>query len=799
MQKYFYGGMTIKLLKTSSILLLFLFVAPSVAQDIPPFLTQIRNLNPQQQSNYVIEARKRGYSLLQLERLAKAQGATIQDLSLLRNAWAENLQSSENQEEELNMQNQEPLAFGNDKDMFMFGQAEEESDIFGSAFFANQNITETPQFYVATPAGYRLGPTDEISIDVWGASENRYEVTLSRQGVVRIDRLKPMYLSGLTIAAAERKIRNEFASIYTGLSPDAPNESKVYLDVNLQKARSVVVNITGSVEAPGTYTISGFSSVLNALYAAGGPSESGSYRDISIMRNGKLTHTIDLYDYFVKGTYPSFFLNDQDVIVVSPHHNRITVDGGFKMTGRFETLQNETVEDLLSYVGGFSSEAYKKAVYVDRVLELERQIIKVEQTSYNSTTLTDGDFVEAKSVSDKYLNKVSVSGEVYLPGNYPLNESPTLSALLKSSNGLTPDAYPESAILYRSKQGYFNEIKTIDLLEIASKTQEIKLQPNDSLVVISMENIKAERTVDIQGLVNEPGEYPFYEGMTARDLVLIANGFDDRANTDQIELYTNVTDTDQNRRIKSRGFSFDESKEVELNPSDLMVVRVNPGFQPTTFVTLKGQVSRPGTYPIINENYTLYDLYFDAGEALSGANLRGVSIERKISNQTKSNIEETEDSLNVLFLEEDDKEIKIGVNFEKILSSKGNYTGNLLLNPNDVIFFPKKDSTVSVLGAVQRETAMPYADGISFKEAVIKSGGPTQSANYKNAYVVYQNGDVKGTNRFLFFNIRPKIEPGSVIVVPIKQEKRAMSVQEVIGMTSALASLTLLISTLTGN
>ena len=799
MQKYFYGGMTIKLLKTSSILLLFLFVAPSVAQDTPTFLTQIRNLNPQQQSNYVIEARKRGYSLLQLESLAKAQGATIQDLSLLRNAWAENQQSNENQEEELNTQNQEPLAFGNDKDMFMFGEEEEESDIFGSAFFANQNITETPQFYVATPAGYRLGPTDEISIDVWGASENRYEVTLSRQGVVRIDRLKPMYLSGLTIAAAERKIRNEFASIYTGLSPDAPNESKVYLDVNLQKARSVVVNITGSVEAPGTYTISGFSSVLNALYAAGGPSESGSYRDISIMRNGKLTHTIDLYDYFVKGTYPSFFLNDQDVIVVSPHHNRIIVDGGFKMTGRFETLQNETVEDLLSYVGGFSSEAYKKAVYVDRVLELERQIIKVEQTSYSSTTLTDGDLVEAKSVSDKYLNKVSVSGEVYLPGNYPLNESPTLSALLKSSNGLTPDAYPESAILYRSKQGYFNEIKTIDLLEIASKTQEIKLQPNDSLVVISMENIKAERTVDIQGLVNEPGEYPFYEGMTARDLVLIANGFDDRANTDQIELYTNVTDMDQNRRINARGFSFDESKEVELNPSDLMVVRVKPGFQPTTFVKLKGEVSRPGTYPIINENYTLYDLYFDAGEALSGANLRGVSIERKISNQTKSNIEETEDSLNILFIDEDDKEIKIGVNFEKILSSKGNYTGNLLLNPNDVIFFPKKDSTVSVLGAVQRETAMPYADGISFREAVIKSGGPTQSANYKNAYVVYQNGDVKGTNRFLFFNIRPKLEPGAVVVVPIKQEKRAMSVQEVIGMTSALASLTLLISTLTGN
>jgi protein involved in polysaccharide export with SLBB domain len=799
MQKDFYGGMIIRLMTTSSVLLFLLIVAPSVAQDTPPFLTQIRNSTPKQQASYVIEARKRGYSLVQLEGLAKAQGATLQDLSLLRNAWAGNQQSSENQGLGIEMQNQDSLGFGNDTEMFMFGEEKEESDIFGSAFFANQKITETPQFYVATPAGYRLGPTDEISIDVWGASENRYEVTLSRQGVVRIDRLKPMYLSGLTIAAAERKIRNEFSSIYTGLSPDASNESKVYLDVNLQKARSIVVNITGSVEAPGTYTISGFSSVLNALYAAGGPSESGSYRDISIIRNGKLAHTIDLYDYFVKGTFPSFFLNDQDVIVVSPHHNRIKVDGAFKTTGRFETVHNETVEDLLSYVGGFSSEAYKKAVYVDRVLELEREIIKIEQPSYTFTPLRDGDLVEAKSVSDKYTNKVSVSGEVYLPGNYPLNESPTLSALLKSSNGLTPSAYPESAILYRSKQGYFNEIKTINLLEIVSKTQDIQLQPNDSLVVISMENIKTEKKVDIQGIINEPGEYPFFEGMTAGDLVLIANGFDDRANTDQIELYTNVTDLDQNKRINSRTFSFDEANEVELNSSDLMVIRAKPGYQPTTFVTLKGEVSRPGTYPIINENYTLYDLYFDAGKALTGANLRGVSIERKISNQTKSNIQETEDSLNILFVDEEDTDIKIGVNFEKVLSSKGNFTGNLLLRPNDVIFFPKKDSTVSVLGAVQRETAMPYTNGISLREAVIKSGGVTQSANYKNAYVVYQNGDVKGTKRLLFFNIRPRLQPGAVVVVPVKDEKRAMTVQEIIGMSSAIASLALLVTTIIGN
>ena len=776
---------------------LLLCTTPSVAQESTPFLTQIRNLTPKQQFNYVIEARKRGYSLLQLEGLAKAQGATLEDLSLLRTAWSDSQTGGVGEGLEENLQDEGTRSFGNESQMFDFFEEEEESDIFGSSFFANKNISETPQFYVATPAGYRLGPSDEITIDVWGASENRYEVTLSRQGVVRIDRLKPIYLSGLTLAAAERKIRNEFSSIYTGLSPDSPNESKVYLDVNLQKARSIVVNITGSVEAPGTYTISGFSSVLNALYAAGGPTENGSYRDISILRNGKTVTSIDLYDYFVKGTYPSFFLNDQDVIVVAPHHKRITVGGAFKNTGRFETLENETIEDLLSYTGGFSSTAYKKAVYVDRVVDLQREIIKIEHNAYVTAQLSDGDTVEAKNVTDKYTNRISVSGEVYLPGNYPFKETPTLSALLKSASGLTPDAYGEAAILYRSKQGFVNEIKTIDLAEIVNNTQDVQLQPNDSLVVISMENINPEKTVTIQGVVNEPGEVPFFKGMTARDLILIANGFKDRANIDQIELYTNVTEEQTNKRVNARWFSFEEAKEVELAPSDLMVVRLTPGYQSTTFVRLEGQVTRPGTYPIIKEDYSIYDLYFDAGEALDGANLKGVSVERTVTKEVQDNIEDTADSLNLFFI--DDTKIKIGVDFEKVLSQKGNHPDNVLLKPTDLVSFPKYDSTISILGEIQRETATPYAKNISFREAVNRAGGVKRSSDFKNAYVVYQNGDVRGTKNFLFFRFRPKLEPGAIVVVPVKDERRKITIQETISMTSALASLTLLVRSLTQN
>ena len=799
MQKPLFKTQSRTLSKNTLALLALFTVVMTYAQNTTPFLTSIQNLTPQQQQSYVKEARQRGYSLTQLQGLAKAQGATLDDLTLLQSVWSETEKNSNGSVAEEATDKIE-TNFGENGDLTFFPDTtEEESDIFGSSFFNNTSITQTPQLYVSTPAGYRLGPNDEITIDVWGASENRYEATLSRQGVVRIDRLKPMYLSGLTLAAAKRKIQKEFAAIYTGLSDNAEEASRVYLDVNLQKARSIVVNITGNVNAPGTYTISGFSSVLNALYAAGGPTENGSYRDVTILRGGKKAGSVDLYDYFVKGTYPSMFLNDQDVIVVAPHHKRVTADGAFKTTGRFEALAGETLDDLLFFTGGYASAAYKKAVYIDRIVELEREILKVNISDYSSTELADGDIVQAKEVSDKYTNKISVSGEVYLPGNYPLDQTPTISLLLKSSNGLTPDAYSEAAILYRSKQGFVNEIQTINLVEVLENTNDINLQANDSLVIMSMKNINPERSVSLRGYVKEPGEFPFFEGMTARDLLLMGNGFKDQADVGSIELYSNITEKKQNKKVASRWFSFDEASEIIIKASDLMVVRLKAGFQPTTFVRLEGQVARPGTYPIIKENYSLYDLYYDAGGALAGANFQGVSIERKITKETQENIEETADSLNLFFLEEEDNEIKIGIDFSEVLAKKGDHPDNVLLKSNDVITIPRFDNTISVLGEVQRETATPYKKGISLRNAVIKSGGLKQESDYKNAYVVYQNGDVKGTKRFLFFNIRPKLEPGAIVVVPKKSEKNKMTLQESISVTTALASLTLIVRSLITN
>ena len=758
-------------------------------------MNTLRRLSEQEQQAYVSAAKERGYTLPQLEALARTRGASFDDLVLLRNAW-----------NGANLVVAQPTDFSATQTDTMtdFGQrsyiqadAQPDEQIFGSAFFRNPNITETPQLFVATPASYRLGPGDEITIDVWGASETRYEGMLSRQGVIKIDRLPPLYLSGLTLASAQRQIRKAFLNIYTGLASDAADPDKVFLDVNLKKARSIIINITGNVQAPGTYTLSGFSSVLNALYAAGGPDKNGSFRNIKIIRGGKVATNIDLYDYFVKGNYPNFFLNDQDVIVVAPYSNRIRMTGAFKNQGVFESLPNENMQDLLGFTGGFASNAYKEALYVDRINGLERTVLKLPSADFASSAPQDGDVVEAKAVSDKYTNRVLVSGEVYLPGSYPIEEAPTLSALLSLSSGPTPDAYLESALLYRTNLGVENELVSVDLEQILSETQDVNLQANDSLVVFPALSVVPERTVTIQGAVNKADTFMYYDGMTARDLVLLASGFQYRANTASIEVYRNQSHLNNTQKLTALAFSADETDKISLQPGDLMVVRLLEGYQPTEYVRVEGLSLNPGAYPIQSNSYSIYDLYMDSGGALDGANLSGVSINRVVADEDQEKLEQISDSAVIDI--DDKKRLSIGVDLAEVVRKRGNHEDNIWLKADDIINIPAEEATVSLLGEVQRETVLPYRPGISVHNAIGRAGGFSQNAKRNRVYVVYQNGAVRATSNFLFLKFRPKLEPGAIVVVPPKTQRQKMSLQETISLTTAVASLTVLVRTLINN
>ena len=275
----------------------------------------MNDLNDTELISYWNQAQENGYSIDQIKILARAQG--VSEAEKLLNLKKEFLKLQITL-----IMKSEITEFDSSSLTSIFGKntIEEESDemsdaktlaklpIYGSNYFNNENINSSPILNVATPSSYELGPGDEILISIWGAAENEYSSLISREGFVKVERIGPVYLSGLTITEAKNKLKRSLSKIYSGINSSQNSEFKVYLDISLLNTRSIVVNVTGNVVAPDTYTVSSLSTVLNVLYAAGGPNESGSYRNIKVIRNGKNIKTIDLYDYFSNGIYESFSL-----------------------------------------------------------------------------------------------------------------------------------------------------------------------------------------------------------------------------------------------------------------------------------------------------------------------------------------------------------------------------------------------------------------------------------------------------------------------------------------------------------
>ena len=374
-------------------------------------------------------------------------------------------------------------------------------------------------------------------INLYGASENSYSVQISRNGTVKFDRIAPVYLSGLSIVSAKNRLKNRLSKLYAGLVSN-DKLSKVDIDVSLQKARSVVVNITGQVEAPGTYTISGFSSVLNALFAAGGPNEIGSFRNIKLLRNGKVNKKIDLYDYFVTGLYPNVYLRDQDVILVEAYSKQVDLTSGFKINGLFELKENEVIDDVLKFSGGFSSDSFKEKIFINRINSSSRSVVEFSKEKFSESELIDGDILTAKTVSDFIANSVSIEGSVYLPGEFDLSNTKNIKQLIASSQGLLPDALSK-AILFRTNDGIENEIISIDLNN--EKDLKTFLIDQDRLLIKSSIDLDFKSTIKVEGEVNNPETFDYKNGMTVRDALILSSGFSPFANKSNIILIRNIS------------------------------------------------------------------------------------------------------------------------------------------------------------------------------------------------------------------------------------------------------------------
>ena len=752
------------------IFIAFLFLSfNSFGQDIDELRKKASTSSDNELVVFIKKAKDQGLSLMDAEKQLILIGGKAKEVKKLRDLWNKKISEMEASKDESDDKIQSK--FG-DTDNFEKDSLEvdvvEEKKRFGSDFFKNKNIVETPQLFVATPSDYRLGPGDELLINLYGASENSYPVQISRNGNVKLDRMDPIYLSGLSIKSASKRLKSRLSKIYTGLNSSDPIE-KVDLELSLQKARSIVINITGQVEGPGTYTISGFSSVLNALYAAGGPNEIGTYRDIKILRNGKTVYSIDLYDYFANGKYPNVYLRDQDVILVKPYEAEIELLEGFKQLGLFEVKKNESVTDLLKLSGGVTSNAFKGKVFIERYDDFSKKMIEIEKEDFLNNSFLDGDIVFFKEINnDNISGLVKIGGAVNISGKFQLEKNNTVAELINSAKGFSFDKLGANGILFRNNKGLQNQSISIDL----NSDLSFKLINNDSLYIPSAKDILFDESIEIKGEVNFPKELDFKYGLTITDLIIMSGGLTPYANPKDIRIFRNISKLGGENVTKEIIVSIDENlipnNKIILQPDDIVTVNTFSYRKENKFYSIKGEVALPGLYSIKNQNYSVYNALKDNVEFLNSSSVSGISILR--------------DS------------IRIPVNGTKLISQGSNSKFNFELVSGDQIIVPAVNNTVVISGEVQQEGIINIDRPISANAAIESVGGFTNKSVKKEVYVEYQNGLRKVTKTFLFFKFYPRVYPGSIVVVPEKPEnEQKTSVGEIVGYTTSLVSIIALI------
>ena len=654
--------------------------------------------------------------------------------------------------------------------------------IFGSDLFSNSKMTFAPSQNMPTPQNYVIGPGDVLVVDVYGYAENTMNLTVSSEGSVRIPNVGPVMVNGLTIEAAQTKIKKQLSSIYSSIS-----SGNTQVSVTVGNVKSINVYITGNVTRPGTYTLSSLSTVYNALYACSGPTSSGSLRNIKVMRGGKDVATIDLYTFLTSGNLSNnITLRDQDVIYVPAYDIRVSIDGAMKRPGVFEMKQGETLKDLLSYAGGFSENAYQNRITVQRTTEKEKSVADVSSDLYGMFSLQTGDQFVVSEVLDRYTNRVKIYGGVFRPGSYALDSGMTLMDLVKKADGLLENAYMERATITRLRDDLTPELINFNVKDLIDGKFNLLLKKEDEVTIGNLKDLEEKKTVSIYGQVLSPGTYPYYENMTVKDLIFLAKGFREFAATDKIELSRRVKEDSklkenlEKNEIKilsvDRELTAGDDADVKLEPNDMISVRLKEGIEPNRSMSLYGEVRSPGDYMIVNKREKISDIMVRAGGVTNYAYVQGAFLIRKGTRSAAERMRDTKLIQKIAETEGDPNLLKqlqnrtdlVGIDMDRILKHPG-CEEDIFVEDGDMIYVPKQLQTITVNGKVQVPGMLVY-HGRSARKAIRRSGGFGQHADKRRVYVSYANGDMQATGHFAFFKNYPRIKPGAHLYVPEKEE-----------------------------
>ncbi len=680
--------------------------------------------------------------------------------------------------------------------------------IFGHNLFTNRNLSFEPSVNLATPINYRLGPGDEVIIDIWGASENTIRQTISPEGSIQVKDLGPVHLNGMTVQEANSYLQREFSKIYSGIGGSDPNSQ---IRLTLGDIRTIQINIMGEVAIPGTYTLSAFSTIFHALYRAGGVNEIGSLRGIKLVRNGKTIENLDVYEFIMKGKMnDDIRLQEGDVIIVEPYKSLVEIVGKVKRPMYYEMKPTETVISLLKYAGDFTGDAYKKAVRIIRKSGREHQVYNVDEMDYSVFRLDDADLVTVDAVLDRFENKVEISGAVFRPGLYQLDgEVNTVKQLIKKAENLRGDAFLNRVILNRERDDYSHEIISIDLNGLLNGTvADIPLKKNDHLYIPGIHDLKEEETVSIYGEVQNSGIYPYSDKMTIEDLIIQSGGLLEAAATTRISVTRRIKDpksTAYSSKL-AETFTFDMkdglltgTDNFYLQPFDMVQVRRSPAYQVQRTVSVAGEVLFSGSYALLKKNERLSDLINRAGGITPEAYIRGGRLIRQRSDEERRREQdalrmarsgEGKDSVSVEKLAISET-YTVGIDMEKALAYPGS-DDDIVLREGDVIYIPEYINTVKISGSVMYPNTVSWQKGAKLKHYINMAGGYGDMAKKRKAYVVYLNGTVARAKK----SSSGLIQPGCEIIVPSKKEKQRMQLAEILGMSSATATMAAMVATL---
>jgi protein involved in polysaccharide export with SLBB domain len=680
-------------------------------------------------------------------------------------------------------------------------EKEPKRKIFGHDVFNNKNLTFESSMNLATPQNYRLGPGDAVNVDIWGASQESITETISPDGTITIEDIGVIQLGGLSVSQAKAKLRRELGPRY--------QNSKI--ELTLGQTRTITVSVMGEVKTPGTYTMSAFATVYNALYMAGGPNDIGTLRNVKVFRNGRLLSNVDVYDFLLNGKLTGDVrLQDNDVITVSPYEALVNITGKVKRPMFYEMKKTESAATLLRYAGGFTGDAYTKAIRINRKAGPQYSVFSVGEFDLADFKLMDEDSVSVDSTLNRYQNMVEIKGAIFRPGMYHVGgQITTVKALVEAADGLTENAIGQHAVMHRMKADRTLKMQSLDITGILEGTvPDVELKNEDVIYIASREEEKMDQTITIHGEVNYPGVYRYASDETVEDLVLQAGGLTNAASLAKVDVSRRIVEPEATEAGDTLAFTYSFTLNPDftipqgeqpftLQPYDEVYIRRSPNYNEQQNITIEGEVQFAGNYTLSSNGERLSEVIKHAGGLTRRAYPEGAKLLRRMTQEEQELMatmlrtaqrNSGRDSIDVSKLVTMTT-YPVAIELDKALANPKS-DDDPILREGDRIVVPRFTSTVSINGEVLYPNTVRFKEGKDANYYIDLAGGATSSGKKSKTIIIYMNGMVAKADR------KHKPAPGCQIVVPTKARRHGMTLPEILSIGSSTASIATMIATI---